>query len=73
VSRSRSSERATFTHEVRVQLLEGDMDEHENEMGGLRRELAATRQVLTGILIALTTASLMLAINLVMNVLGGQS
>lgn len=54
---SRSQERSTFTTDVRVQLLEGDVDE-------VAADLKAIRQLATGILTALVVASIMLAINL---------
>lgn len=54
---SRSQERASFSQEVRVQLLEGDVDE-------VAADLKAIRQLATGILTALVVASIMLAINL---------
>lgn len=54
---SRSQERATFSTEVRMQLLEGDVDE-------VAADLKAIRQLATGILTALVVASVMLAINL---------
>lgn len=73
---SRTVSRSTFDPSTRISLLEGDADELEGELGAtkssfaeeidkLRGEIAATRQVLTGILIAVTVASIMLAINLV--------
>lgn len=67
MSQSRSAMRAGFTWEQRVQLAEGDLDEIDSATEGLRKELAATRQVLTGILIAVTTASILLALNLVVS------
>lgn len=54
---SRSQDRASFSTEVRTQLLEGDMDE-------ISADLKAIRQLATGILTALVVASIMLAINL---------
>ncbi|RTL08434.1 MAG: hypothetical protein EKK62_07700 [Acidimicrobiia bacterium] len=62
---SRAEERKGFDTDVRVRLLESDLDDNETAIDALRKEIAATRQVLTGILVAVTVASIMLAINLV--------
>lgn len=62
---SRSEQRKAFDVAVRVQLIEAELDEYDGALDKLRSEIAATRQVLTGILIAVTVASVMLAINLV--------
>ena len=62
---SRTEQRSSFDLGVRVQLIEAELDENDGHLDRLRSEIAATRQVLTGILIAVTVASVMLAINLV--------
>lgn len=54
---SRSQERSSFDLDVRMRLIEGDMDE-------VASDLKAIRQLATGILTALVVASIMLAINL---------
>jgi cell division protein FtsX len=64
VSRSRSEQRAAFSAEVRIELLEQDADEQETGFDRLRGELQTIRQLATGILTALVVASIMLAINL---------
>jgi hypothetical protein len=61
----RTADRAGYDHQVRLSLVEKDIDQVEEGMSGLRAEIAATRQVLIGILIAVTTASILLAVNLV--------
>lgn len=72
---SRSTERAVFTTEQRVVLLEQDASEAEAAVDQLRSELiqvakdlraeiAAVKQILTGMLVALATSALLLAANL---------
>lgn len=61
---SRSQERASFSTEVRVQLLEGDVDDVAAVQADFKADLKAIRQIATGILTALVVASIMLAINL---------
>ena len=72
----RTADRSEFPDPVRLRLLEGDADECDTAVDKLRADLtksaadlrsdmAALRQVLTGILVAVTVASIMLAINLV--------
>ncbi|MCP5157775.1 MAG: hypothetical protein H6983_26620 [Ectothiorhodospiraceae bacterium] len=69
----RTSERAPlYTDAQRIALLEKDHDETDDtfdgvraEIAGVRAEMAALRQVLVGILVAVTTASILLAVNLV--------
>ncbi len=70
---SRTAERAPlYTDAQRIALAEKDLDEIDDtfaalraELAGARAELAALRQVLVGLLVAVTTASILLAINLV--------
>ena len=54
---SRSEQRGSFPMDVRVELLEGDVDEAASD-------LKSIKQLATGILTALVVASVMLAINL---------
>lgn len=69
---SRTAERAPlYTDAQRIALLEKDLDDTEaifdglrGEIAGVRTEMAALRQVLVGILVAVTTACIMLAVNL---------
>jgi len=61
----RTAERSTFPDPIRIQLLEQDADEADASWEALRVEIAALRQVLVGILVAVTTASILLAVNLV--------
>lgn len=79
---SRAVARRAFTPDVRLTLVEDDLDEIDAGVSGLRTELhdsiedlrkevAATRQVLTGILVAIVVASIMLAINLAVTKVGG--
>lgn len=74
----RTQERSGFVPEVRIALLEKDADECDTSVdllradlntsaADLRADMAALRQVLTGILVAVTVASIMLALNLVVS------
>ena len=60
---SRTGDRLTYGPEVRISLLETDMDDVDKAMDRLATELKSTRTVLIGILISLATASLLLAVN----------
>lgn len=66
---SRTDERKGFQVPVRVQLLEGDMDAHEDhvsaELANFRAKLDRFQGILIGILVTLTTASVLLALNLI--------
>lgn len=70
---SRTAERAPlYTDAQRIALAEKDLDEFDEaraadraEFAGLRADMAALRQVLVGILVATTTASILLALNMV--------
>lgn len=70
---SRTADRAPlYSDAQRIALAEKDLDETDDtfvalrsEIAGVRSEIAALRQVLVGILVAVTTASILLAINLV--------
>jgi hypothetical protein len=70
---SRTAERAPlYSDAQRIALAEKDLDEFDEaraadraEFAGLRSDMAALRQVLVGILVATTTASILLALNLV--------
>lgn len=65
------AERSDLTETVRLRLLEKDQDEFEKDLstglGELRSELAKIKGVLLGILVSVTTAALLLAINLVVS------
>lgn len=72
----RTADRAEFPDPMRIRLLEKDADECDisvdklradlnTSAADLRSDMAALRQVLVGILVAVTVASIMLAINLV--------
>ena len=72
----RTADRGDLDLPVRIRMLEGDADAIEAGIAKLteeihearedaRKEVAALRQVLIGILVAVTTASILLALNLV--------
>lgn len=53
-----------FQTEHRVVLLEADMDQTDRRLDSFVTEIKALRQVLTGILVSLATASVLLVVNL---------
>lgn len=60
---TRRGARGVFDVTTRLYLLEGDIDDMEAAMRVMDERLATHTKLLTGILIAVTTASIMLAIN----------
>jgi hypothetical protein len=62
---TRSADREGFDLPGRVRLIEGDLDKSDEFFGALRDEIHAVRAILTGVLIAVTTTAIMLAVNLV--------
>lgn len=67
----RTTQRKGFEHGVRLQLVEEDVDELEDELAKaidkLSGELAKIKGVLLGMLISVTTAAILLAVNLVVS------
>ena len=66
--RTRTAEREGFEVPVRVRLIESDLDQLDftfsQALKDTQRELASMRKALVGILVSVTTASVMLAINI---------
>jgi hypothetical protein len=60
----RNEDRREFTTDTRMSLLEGDLDRQDLRLDQFVAELKGLRQVLVGILVSLTTASILLAVNL---------
>lgn len=60
----RSQARAGFDMTTRVALLEDDADKMDEVMGDLHADLKAIKNVLIGLLISLSTAAVVLALNL---------
>ena len=63
-------ERREYEVPVRLSLLEHDQDTLESALKELRNELKAMRTVMVGILISIATASVLLAINIVVQAAG---
>jgi cell division protein FtsX len=61
---SRQERRAGMTTEARVTLLEGDLDDQAVDLDRLANALEGIRRVMVGILVSVTTASLLLVANL---------
>lgn len=61
---SRTNQRQRFSDADRIVLLEQDADRHELVWSELETRLDRIQQVLIGILISVTTASVLMAINL---------
>lgn len=61
---TRSEDRASYPQDIRIQLIEQDLDSHEKLYKALEGRLAGIQSVLIGILVSVTTASILLVINL---------
>lgn len=64
---ARSVARARFAHEVRLELVEQDVDELEVGIAAVTERLSKILWALVGLLITVTTSSIFLALNLVVN------
>ena len=60
----RQQARAGFDMTTRVALLEDDADKMDENFGDLHADLKAIKNVLIGLLISLSTAAVVLALNL---------
>ncbi len=67
---SRIHDRQGFDEGTRIQLLESDMDKDDEDKESIRQELHGLRNVLVGILISAATASILLAVNIVVQQAG---
>lgn len=66
----RTQERQNFDTPTRICLLETDMDKDDEEKATIRAELKGIGRIMVGLLVALSTTSIMLAANVVLNALG---
>lgn len=64
---TRASDRAGFAEDVRIRLLESDMDQKDDQYEELRNEIKGLQRVMVGMLISLATASILLALNIVLS------
>ena len=62
---SRTAQRHGMTQPTRLSLVESDLDQFEEGMTKLEERLASMQKVLVGILISVTTASILLAVNVI--------
>lgn len=60
----RAEKRSGIDIPNRLRLVEDDLDKHDATFAELRDELAKIKGILIGILVSVTTAALLLAINL---------
>lgn len=67
---ARQESRASFDQPTRLRLLEGDMDSNDEVVKEINNRLARNNQLLVGILISVTTASILMLINVL--ALGGR-
>lgn len=67
---SRTENRAGFDEAGRIRLLEGDMDSNDSVVKEINNRLARNNQLLVGILISVTTASILMLVNIL--ALGGR-
>ena len=62
---ARSNEREGFDVPTRLRLIEGDLDNHDNVIKTFTQKMDKNNQLLVGILVAVTTASILLVINII--------
>jgi len=60
----RAVARKGFTQGVRLTLVEDDLDQFDSSLADMANELKAIKNVLIGLLISVTTAAVVLALNL---------
>ena len=63
--------RANYTELTRLSLLEDDADRTDDTFTELRDELKGMTRVLTGILVSIATAAILLAVNIALGAIGG--
>lgn len=63
MSDSRTAARNGMPDTIRIRLLESDMDTSDENMRGIRDDLAGVKKILVGILVSVTTASILLVVN----------
>ena len=68
---SRREQREKFTSEVRINLLEFDMDEAERSYKALKADIRSMKNMMMGVIISAATASIIGAINLFYQRIGG--
>lgn len=62
---TRTDQRGTFTHDVRIALIEADLDEVDLVASDFASEIKRLRLSITAFFVSLATSSVLLAINLV--------
>jgi hypothetical protein len=67
---SRTHAREGFSDNVRVTLLEGDADALFRIFDGLRQEMKNANRILMGLLVSISTAAILLAINILVQSAG---
>ncbi len=68
---TRVTERKTFDSDTRITLVEGDLDRNDDEKAMLAAKIDTLNRILVGILISVATASVLLAINVIVQRTGG--
>lgn len=63
MARSRHAERQGFDTETRLRLIEGDLDTQDETLAKILNRMERSNQLLTGLLISVTTASILMLIN----------
>jgi hypothetical protein len=66
----RAQDRTSYALDTRVSLLEGDLDKQDQQLEDFHSEVRAMRMILVGLLISISTASVLLALNLVLSNVG---
>ncbi len=67
---SRTAQRTGFLELTRLQLLEEDADRTDETFATLRDEIKGMTRVLTGILVSIATAAILLAVNIAIGAIG---
>jgi hypothetical protein len=70
LGRSRNEKRAGLADGIRIKLLEDDADDAEAQSARIGEKVDAMKGILTGVLVTLATASVLLGINLAVGAFG---
>jgi len=68
---TRTAERQNYVLDTRISLLESDLDKFEEGMEGIRAELRGLNRIMLGVLVSVTTAAILLALNIALQAAGG--
>lgn len=69
---TRSQDRVSYPTDIRLSLLEHDVDVFEEHHGELMARLDAMQRLLIGVLVSVATAAILVAINVAITGIGGK-